>query len=248
MLHLPAPKAGPLVACLTAVVWGAVVACSPTNTEPKASLDDDEIRKSAIDLYRAKLTTETDATERAELERRLARLERGESVLDRDETLRALGYKVTETKREQQTYRSTAHGYSVTMPSGIELQEHRNGQFVIVPTHGTLFGIWVHAETSRDDVEAKLLSDFERWCGEHPGSAEERRRNGGSLRLVPVTHGPFAGYKAVAKNLPDAAPARFYAFKSPRKDGYFGFNLTPSLAGVLVESLKPLTAAPPGGK
>lgn len=64
---------------------------------------------------------------------------------------------------------------------------------------------------------------------------------------MPVQRGPFAGYKAVAKDLPDAAPARFYAFKSPRQDGYFGCDLTPAVAGAVIESLQPL-ATPAGRK
>jgi hypothetical protein len=78
-------------------------------------------------------------------------------------------------------------------------------------------------------------------------SAEERNRNGGSLRLVPITKQGFTGYKAIARNLSDTAPARFYLFKSPLSDEYFAFNLTPSLATALFESLQPLPAAPPAG-
>ncbi len=132
----------------------------------------------------------------------------------------------------------------MTFPAGTELQEHRNGSFVMVKPHGSLFGIWIRAEASVTQTEAKLLADFERWCGEHTDSARERARHGGSLRLVPVKRGPFVGYKAVAKDQADAAPARFYAFKSPRRDGYFGCNLTPSVAKAVIESLHPLAAAP----
>jgi hypothetical protein len=137
------------------------------------------------------------------------------------------------------------NGFQVTVPPGVELQEHRNGQYVMVPGHGTLFAIWTHAEDPMDRVEEKLLSNCERWCGEYPASAKERSSNGGSLRLVPITKQGFTGYKAIARSLPDTAPARFYLFKSPLRDGYFGFNLTPSLATALFESLQPLPAAPP---
>jgi hypothetical protein len=139
------------------------------------------------------------------------------------------------------------NGFQVTVPPGVELQEHRNGQYVMVPGHGTLFAIWTHAEDPMDRVEEKLLSNCERWCGEYPASAKERSSNGGSLRLVPITKQGFTGYKAIARSLPDTAPARFYLFKSPLRDGYFGFNLTPSLATALFESLQPLPAAPPAG-
>jgi hypothetical protein len=164
------------------------------------------------------------------------------------EVLQLAGYTVTDATPAARVYRNAAHGYQVTLPPGIELQEHRNGQFVIVPSHGTLFGIWIHAEASPQEVEAKLLSDFERWCGNDPECARERAGSGGSLRLVPVAQGPFTGFKAVARDLPDEAPARCYAFRSPQLDGYFGFELTPSLAGALFESLQPLAPAPPAAK
>ena len=232
------------IAGATAAIASVVLAgCGPG--DQGGDSESEKVRQGIMASLRRQLAREQPTEERTKLERQLARLERGEPMLDEREALQALGYTVTDTDANP-VYRNTVHGYRVAMPPGLELQRHRNGVFVIIPPHGSLFGIWTHADDPTDVVEAKLLSNFERWCGRSPDSALERQRNGGSLRLVPVSRGPFAGYKAVAKDLSDTAPARFYAFKSPNGDGYFGFNLPPQIAGALFGSLEPLHAAPLG--
>jgi hypothetical protein len=209
----------------------------------EAAREDERMWRAIMAGQRAALAEAKTDEDRARIAKQIARLERGLPALDEKESLELAGYKLSKPAHEPRVYQNATHGYQLTFPAGVELQEHRNGSFVIVPSHGTLFGTWIHAESSAAQTEAKLLTDFERWCGEDANSARERALHGGSLRLVPIQRGTFAGYKAVAKDQPDEAPTRFYAFKSPREDGYFGCNLTPSVAQTVIDSLQPLAPA-----
>jgi hypothetical protein len=229
-----------------AMALGTLTALAACDTEPADDDFAERARRIAIDAHREKLAGDLSPDERATLEHRLARLERGEHALDERESLEVAGYSVTEETLEQQVYRNDVHGYQLSLPAGLELQEHRNGQYVQVPGHGTFFAIWIHADEPVTTAEKTLLASLERWCSASPDCAAERAANGDALRLVPIERGGFTGYKAIPSALSDDAAARFYAFESPRQPGYFGFNLTPDLATMLVDSLEPLTAVPPG--
>ncbi|HLQ38541.1 MAG TPA: hypothetical protein VK348_12110, partial [Planctomycetota bacterium] len=131
----------------------ALIACS------RGDSVDERIRQAIVDDYRAQLAKALPADKRATLERQLERLERGEPALDEEESLRLAGYQITKTEASF-VYRNRVHGYQINLPEGVELQVHRNGQYVIVKSHGSLFGIWVHADDPIAVAEAKLLGEF----------------------------------------------------------------------------------------